>query len=197
MRIYKEDTSGTSFEPHPKSNTPFKDRYYYHNRKIILGFFNGPGLKHMAYRFQTLLQERILQFEIGDTWVEFPDLFLFVQDLLTGPAVEAMCGPRLLSQNPEFVKQFWKLDHDILYFFKALPRWTIPAAWNNRERLLSSVKEWHTYARENFDESCVDSDGHDPCYGSPLMRRRQVCLSQIDSLDADALASQDLGLLWA
>lgn len=197
MKIYHTDDSGINLQPHPSSNVPFKDRYYFHTRKDTVGFFNGPGLKNIAYRFQGLLKARISQLDIAEDWIEFPDLFLFIQDVLTGPVIEAMCGPALIDQCPTFVEDFWKLDGDILYFFKGFPRWLAPRAWRNRDKLLDSVKKWHTYARENFDASFVESDGHDRCYGSPLMRSRQNYPSKVDGLNADALASQDLGLIWA
>ena len=107
-----------------------------------------------------------------------------------------MCGPVLLDQNPTFVDEFWKFDSDMLYFFKGYPRLFAPRAWRNRTRVLDSLKKWHAYARENYEESCIESDGHDRFYGSPLMRSRQDYLPKVDSLDADALASQGLGLIW-
>ena len=197
MKIYRTDDSGINLQPHPSSNVPFQDRYYFHTRKDTVGFFNGPGLKHIASRFQELLRKQVSQLEVQHNWVEFMDLYSFIQDLLTAPAIEAMCGPTLLDQSPMFVEDFWRLDKDILSFFKGCPRWLAPRAWKNREKLLASLKNWHAYARENFDESCVEADGHDRFYGSPLMRSRQNYLPKIDSLDADALASQDLGLIWA
>ncbi|MCJ1394726.1 hypothetical protein MMC18_007606, partial [Xylographa bjoerkii] len=196
MKIYLTDDSGIGLQPHPSSTIPYKDRYYFHNRKTTVGFFSGPELKSNAYRFQDLLQSQILHLDIGHDWVEYPDLYLFVKELLTAPAIEALCGPELIGQTPSFAEDFWKLDSDIYYFFKCCPRFLMPQAWRNREILLTGIKKWHAYARENFQESLVEADGHDRIYGSPLMRSRQEYLSQVDSLDADALASQDLGLLY-
>jgi len=197
MKIYHTDSSGINLQPHPNSNTPFKDRYYFHTRRDMVGFFSGPGLKHFSNRFQSLLRRQISQVDVGHEWIEFADLYSFVQDLLIGPAIEAMCGPTLIAQNPTFVDDFWKFDSDLLYFFKGCPRWLAPRAWRNRNRILGSLKTWHAYAREHFDESCIEADGHDQFHGSPLMRSRQNYLPKIYSLDADALASQDLGLIWA
>ncbi|KAL8721387.1 MAG: hypothetical protein Q9225_001934 [Loekoesia sp. 1 TL-2023] len=196
--IYLGDNSGISPQPHPCSNVPTKDRYYYQNRKHIVSFFNGPGLKHMGNRFAILLTGRIHELQTGNAWIEHDDLFGFIQRLVIGPAVEAMCGPALFDQNPDFGEAFWKLDSDILYFFKAYPWWLVPRAYRNRRKLLESVKNWHAFASTHFDESSVESDGHDRFYGSPLMRSRHAYLPKIQHLgDADALASQDLGLLWA
>ena len=52
-----------------------------------------------------------------------------------------MCGPVLLEQNPTFGDDFWKLDHDILYFFKAYPRWLAPRAYHNRAKVLQQYEE--------------------------------------------------------
>ena len=172
MKIYHADDSGITLQPHPKSNIQFHDRYYFHTREDTVGFFNGPGLKHIAHRLQDLLKNRLATLEAHSDWVHYTDLYSFIQDLLTGPAIEAMCGPRLLEHNPSFVDSFWELDSDILLFFKGWPRWLAPRAWKNRQRILQCIKDWHAYARANFSEACVEPDGHDEFYGSPLMRSR-------------------------
>ena len=197
MKVYLGDDSGISPQPHPRSNVAEKNRYYYQNRKAIVGFFNGPGLMSMGNRFSNLLISEINQLQTSNDWVQEADLYSFVLKVLIGPAVEAMCGPVLRNQNPNFGNDFWKLDHDILYFFKGYPKWLAPSAHQNRAKLLDGVKRWHNIARDNFKASCVELDGHDRFYGSPLMRYRQQYLINIDFLDADAIASQDLGLLWA
>ena len=197
MKVYVGDRSGVNPKPHSKSNMATKDRYYYQNRKAILGFFNGPGLASMGNRFAALLMKEISQINIAYEWTDHSDLYRFIQDLLIGPAVKALCGPVLLNQNPTFGDEFWRMDSDMYYFFKGYPRWLASCAYRNRDRVLRSVKDWHSFARENSNDSCIEPDGHDPYYGSGLMRARQDYLSRIEDFDADALASQDLGLLWA
>ncbi|KAI9724629.1 MAG: hypothetical protein M1828_003653 [Chrysothrix sp. TS-e1954] len=198
MKIYHKDNSGINVQPNPHSNTAHKDRYYYHTRKETIGFFSGPALKHFANRFQSLLMQQTQQVEVGHDWVDMPDLYRFVQDVTFAPAIEAMCGPTILEQTPDLQEIFWQFDMDMYYFFKGAPRWLHPKAWRNRDRLLDSLKRWHAHASEYFFEASVEADGHDPFYGSPLMRRRAEYLPTIECLDdADALASQDLGLIWA
>lgn len=195
--MYNTDNSGINPQPHPSSNILQKDRFYYQSRKASLSFFSGPSSKHLAHRFLGLLTKQISQQTIGDEWLECPDLYSFIQALLTGPAIEAMCGPVLMRHNGTFVDDFWKFHKNVLYFVRGCPRWLAPRVWENRDKLLVDVKNWHTYAQKNFDESCIEPDGYDRFYGSPLIRSRQSYLSQIDSFDADAIASQDLGLIWA
>ena len=197
MKVYVGDISGVNPKAHLKCNIAIKDRYYYQNRKAFLGFFNGSGLTSTGYRFSALLTKEIHQLAIDHEWTEHEDLYCFIRNLLIGPAIEALCGPFLLKQNPTFGDELWKMNHDIYYFFKGYPRWLVPSAYINRSKLLRRVKDWHSFARNTFHDSCIEPDGHDPYYGSALMRSRRDYLSQIDSFDADALASQDLGLLWA
>lgn len=197
MKIYFADSTGINPQPQGSDSILPKDRYYYLTRKTTVGFFNGPGLKHFGNRFGALLTRKIGQLDLGTDWTEHEDLYAFVQKLLIDPAIEALCGPVLLEQSPNFVKDFWQFDIDMYYFFKGYPRFLAPRAWRNRTRVLRSLKNWHAFARDNFDDSCIESDGHDRFYGSPLMRSRQEYLPKIDSLDDDALASQDLGLIWA
>ena len=197
MKMYRTDDSGINPQSHPCSKVPSKDRFYYQSRKALLGFFSGPTSKNIANRFLDSLRKQISLQEIGDDWLEYPDLYSFTQDLLFRPALEAMCGPVLMQQNATFVEDFWQFHSDVLYFVKGCPRWLAPKVWANRDRLLADVRRWHIYSQKNFRESDIEADGHDRFYGSPLVRSRQDYLSQIDLFDADAIASQDLGLIWA
>lgn len=162
-----------------------------------MAFFIGPGLKHFGNRFQDVLKKQLSEIRIEQDLVELPALYSFMQDLLIGPAIETMCGPTLIVQNPTFLNDFRKFDYDLLYFFKSCPRWLAPRAWKNRDQIPTSLKSWHAFARDHFDESSIGEDGHDRFYGSPMMRSRQTYLLKMDSIDANALASQDLGLVWA
>ncbi|KAL2041651.1 hypothetical protein N7G274_005435 [Stereocaulon virgatum] len=166
MKVYLGETSGIKPQPHPSSNSIApKDRYYYQNRKAIVGFFNSPGLKSMGNRYSNLLIKEVNRLDLSHDWTKCEDLYSFIQNLLIGPTVEAMCGPVLLAQKPTFRKEFWNIDHDIFYFFKAYPRWLAPRAYRNRSKLLNSVKTWHMFARDNCTDDCIEPDGYDQYYG--------------------------------
>lgn len=90
MKVYVGDSSGVNPKPHFKSNVATKDRYYYQNRKTVTGFFNGPGLISLGNRFSALLTKEIGQIDMSHGWTEHEDLYEFIQNVLIGPAVEAM-----------------------------------------------------------------------------------------------------------
>ena len=133
---------------------------------------------------------------IGNDWVEMPDFYSFVQILVSTAAVEAMCGPYLLKLNPTWIQDFWQFDKSLPKFLSGFPRLFARSAYKARGRCLEGIKVWHRYAQENFDESCIRPDGYDPFFGSSLMRSRQKIWAGMEPMDADAIASEDLGILW-
>lgn len=197
LRFYNEDDSGISLQPHPESRIEPEHRVYYHTHKVTQEFMSGPGLAVFTSRFQDSLRTQISKSEINENWVELPDLFSFLRDMLSTAAVTTMCGPSLLALSPNMVQDLWDFDRSLPSFFKGYPRWLAPKAWKSRQRCLDNFKRWQAFAAQNFDNSCIGKDGHDPYYGAPLMRSRQEYFSKMESLDQDALASENVGLMWA
>ena len=158
---------------------------------------NGNTLTPFSNRFQSILLKHIENENISSEWTQMPDLFSFLQILVSTSAIEAMCGPALIRMNPKWIQEFWEFDRSLPYFLKGYPRWFAPKAWAARQRILDGVKKWHTYAKARFDESCIDEDGHDPFFGTQLIRQRQEYFGEMEFMDADAMAAEDLGLIWA
>ncbi len=112
-----------------------------------------------------------------DGWVELPDLYAFLRDEAFRAAVEAMCGPYLLSESPSpegkqqqqpqqtqhkgsqssaaaasFVDDFWRFDRSLPWLVRGLPRWLYPAPYRARDRVLQRIKAWHAWANAHtFD----------------------------------------------
>jgi hypothetical protein len=109
----------------------------------------------------------------GGGWVELPDLYAFLRDEAFRAAVEAMCGPYLLSESPSpegkhqqqqrqqrqqqkgpksavatasFVDDFWRFDRSLPWLVRGLPRWLYPAPYRARDRVLQRIKAWHAWA---------------------------------------------------
>lgn len=146
-------------------------------------------------RFQNLLLRQISEQHIGSHLVEMPDFYSFIQIMISAAAVEAMCGPALLKLNPTWIQDFWEFDKSIPKFLGGFPRLFARAAYKARGRCLEGIKTWHKYAHDSFDESCVEPDDYDPFFGSYLMRSRQKVWAKMKPMDADTMASDDLGIL--
>ena len=197
LKFYDQDDSGISLQPHPNSKISPAHRIYYHTHKVMQGFMNGPGLATFASRFQYTLATQIAESGITQDWTELPDLFSFLRDILSTAAITTMCGPSLIALSPTMIQDLWEFDRSLPYFFKGYPRWLAPKAWKGRQRCLNNFKRWQAFAAQNFDDSCIDEDGYDPYYGAPLMRSRQEYFSKMELIDQDALASENIGLMWA
>lgn len=66
-----------------------------------------------------------------------------------------------------------------------------------RKRLLDAVKIWQQHARDHYRNSATDADGDDLYWGSSFFRERHGMFLEMDGFDYDAIASEDLGAIWA
>ena len=136
---------------------------------------------------------------IGLEWVELPDLWLFIQNLVFPASTETLCGSFILSLNPNLTQEFWAFDQTVPALVKGFPRWSVPGAYKARDKMLSNIKRWHQFANEHSDVFKTGSDqpDWDPYFGSKFVKTRQKFLTEIEIMDADGRASEDLGLLFA
>lgn len=197
LQFYDADDSGIGPQPHPNSSVEEAHRIHYITHKAAKGFMTGPGLRILTNRFQALLKSQISKSGIDENWTELPDFFSFFRDMISNAAITAMCGPSLLELNPNLIQDLWEFDRYLPYLFKGYPSWLAPNAWKSRKRCLESLKTWQTFAKNNFNDSCIEADGHDRYFGAPLMRARQQYFSQMPMLNDDDVASQNIGLIWA
>ncbi|KAK5630928.1 hypothetical protein RRF57_006643 [Xylaria bambusicola] len=136
--------------------------------------------------------------DIGNDWVEYPDLYKFLQLLVTHSSIETVFGTKLLELNPTFVEDFWEFETSAPQFLHAMPRWLIPSAFRVREKLIKSFVKWHAYAHSHYtiSETSPDESDWEPNFGSRLIRMRQDGLLKMEIMDAEARASEDLGLMF-
>lgn len=191
------DDSGLNPKPHPTSNVKPEHRIDYLTHATLARFLSGPGLKPLVSRFRDNILRRFADQDVGSEWIEMPDLYSFLKVQLFTASVEAMCGSRILVLSPEFCEDFWKFDEGLSHLAKGYPRWLIPATYQARNKCLAHVKTWHRFLREHSsrEESGYD-DSYDPELGAGIMRYRQNMYSKMEAIDADAMASEDLGMLW-
>ena len=187
----------------------------------------GASLAGITSRFQQSLAERLTEVDIGEDWVEIPDLYDFMRVVVMEAALVSMFGPYILSLNPTFIHDFWAWNEDMGALFLGLPRWIIPKAYRRRAKMLENIKRWHKHAHEHFDCTRERKDDPDwePYFGSKFSRRRQAMFGRYvkfadtvadrsktcwrfdvhdadqknrwEEIDATAKAADDLGFIWA
>ena len=197
--FYEADDSGTAFNAHPQSKVEPQNRIFYIQHKTMLMHLSGSALNDLTRRFLDNLRYRISESRIGSEWVEMPDLYSFLQVELFHASVEAMCGPIIFRLNPNFSEDFWAFDKCVPNLFKRLPRWMVPGSYRSLEKALKTVKQWHAAAHEQYDPSQIaqNDEDWDQYFGSKLIKERIAYSKKMGPIDEDALASEDLGLLWA
>ncbi len=197
--FYAADNSGVNSTPLPGSRVQPEHRITYLQVKAAHKHLSGTGLAQMTEFFLNVLKRRFSELQVRSEWVDLPDLYSFLQDEVFRAAVESLCGPHLLSQSPTFVEDFWQFVTDVPTLIKGLPRWMSPAPYRTRQRLLDAVKKWHQYASEhsNFSKTGPNDPEWEPYFGSKLVRARQEYSSKMPWMNKDALAAEDLGLIFA
>ncbi|KAI1455294.1 cytochrome P450 [Annulohypoxylon moriforme] len=201
IKSYAKDDSGMAARPNKGSTIKHADRIQFHQAQTARRFLSGQHLVQIAERYvATFLRNlRGLPAINTDEWVEFPDLYHFLQMEIARASIETIMGSEILKMNPTLIQDFWAFDMSVPQFTRCLPRWLMPSAYRARDRLLKNIKEWHAHARANVDYTKTNDDDPEwePYFGSKLIRARQEYSLNTSFMNADSCASEDLGLMMA
>ena len=200
LPLYSEDDSGQLAVPVPGSTTPKEHRIRFFHSRAAHHFLTGKAGIRIGERYMDILSRNLTaDAGIDNEWIDVVDLSVFIQNLVFPAATEAICGTAILTLNPSLTEDFWIFERSIPTLLKQVPRWLSPNAYRSREKMLSNIKRWHAYGNERTDVNKLDSNDPewDEFLGSKFIRERQRFLQDIDIMDADGRASEDLGLLFA
>ncbi|KAI0169136.1 cytochrome P450 [Hypoxylon sp. FL1284] len=199
LSLYDRDDSGGGHVPHPGSTVEAANRIDYHVHQSLTRFMEGKGLSPFWNRFADDITQRLhsLHGRVGSDWDHHADLMKLVGDEATISIVNALCGPYLLSVNPNFLQDFWNFDRNLQTYLQGIPWFLAPRAYAARDRALNAVKIWQQHARDHYKDSALGADGDDPLWGSSFFRERQDMFLKMDGFDYDAIASEDFGAIWA
>lgn len=194
------DDSGIAVQPRKGSNVPPHLRVHFWVAHTAQTFLSGNHLQALNERFVLNLKKQIDAKGVGEQWVEYPDLYAFVQSMVGRSATDTLMGPRLLELSPELLDDFRIFDNNLLNFLFGRRRWMARAAYEARDRLLEAVARWHGEALEkagaNVDRTAPEDPEFDMYFGSKLLRSRQSAMMKM-GLDGHDKASLDVGLMFA
>ena len=95
------------------------------------------GFCHELYKLLDRLDE-----QVGDGVIEV-ELRDWSRTLLGTAATTAMLGPAMLEHIcPDILPSLWQFDADLFKFVFGLPRWVIPDAFKNREKIIDAFEEF-------------------------------------------------------
>ncbi|KAI1330299.1 cytochrome P450 [Xylariaceae sp. FL0255] len=197
MPFYLADNSGMAIEPRKGSQVAQEDRILFHQAHTHHKWLASPYLDPVVECFFEKLDRHFESLEIGDTWQEYPDLFQFIQSIIIGANIETLLGSKILEMNPNLVDDFCIAKKSVPEFLKGWPRWLALTGFRARDRVISALEKWHTYAQNNGDYSSTgDSDPDwDPVWGSKCEKVRQQYMNGTKALTAHERACEDWGFL--
>ena len=196
--FYDADNSGIEMQPHPQSNIKPAHRVHHTVHVQVIKYLSGPGLKPMTNCLMENIGKQVSASGIGYEWLDMPDLFEFCQIKLLHAALDTMFGPYLVALNPNFVTDYWKFDKCTSYLLKGFPRCMVRGSWKAREKCLESLKRYNAYANKLHDgDGRQIYEGLDPFFGTEFIRQRKEAFSRMEPMNADAIASEDLAIMWA
>ncbi|KAL9117083.1 MAG: hypothetical protein Q9187_006385 [Circinaria calcarea] len=193
----ESDDSGRGPRPHPKSNVEPENRIWFHTHDTSARYLSGLHLNSLSSYFQYHLKNRIGALSLDNQWSETTDLYSLIFDIIFPTQIEALFGTSFLSLNPNFASDFREFHRGLTYLLRGYPRWLIPKTWRARERCLEDIKKWHIESQKQQDGKILSGEERYISYGSDYIRARKHMHAKMKLLDADAIASSELGVIWA
>ncbi|KAH7082811.1 cytochrome P450 [Paraphoma chrysanthemicola] len=193
-----KDNSGIGVKPYPGTDV-HPGRRLMRNQVIFFSdAFSKSSLDEMVPRFVDAVEDWCKASNIGKDWVEMPDLYLFLRDVLFDCGVVSIFGQQMLDLNPDLCKDFWEYDTNIGFLALGMPRWMRPDAPKSRDRMVASMKRWRQHALKNDKPGSSDDATWDPAWGLGAIKRRNKLLDATEGLfEEDGRASIDLALIWS
>lgn len=169
----------------------------YLKRKSLGNLLQGPGFSLVTRKLEDNLTERLLSIQVDNEWTRCDSFMEIFETQVSSAMIDSVCGPALLRRNPEFPKDLWALDHDVMKLICRMPRFLLSKTWASQQRGLAAIKSWYIWAQENFDPESVGPDGYDQYWGSRYFRDLLGMFAAVDGFDVNAIASEVFAFLWA
>ncbi|KAI1128000.1 cytochrome P450 [Nemania abortiva] len=197
LPLYTADNSGMAAEPRKASKVAQEDRILFHQAHTHHKWLASPYLEPIAESFLRVLHEGISVLEIGESWVEYPDLYRFMRLIIVRANIEATLGSKVLELNPSLVEDFCDAATTVPKFLNGWPRWLAPKGFKARDRVIKALEKWHAYANVAGDyNSTRDGDPEwDAIWGSKCEKIRQQYMNGTKRLTPYARACEDWGFL--
>lgn len=123
VSFYMCDDSGSNRIPNQGSDIRPEHRIELLTHSTITKFLTGPSLKTLCQRFTENLVVELSNASISYMWQDLPDLNSIFESEVLRAALNAMCGPLLVSLNPDFTRDFFEMENGMSRLAKHFPRW--------------------------------------------------------------------------
>ncbi|RYC55256.1 hypothetical protein CHU98_g10948 [Xylaria longipes] len=199
LQIYEADNSGMNSTPREGSVVAPERRLKFMIAHNLNKFLSSHYLDTLNKQYLSLLVGDLDSLPIGDTWINFPDLFVFIQRINFRASIKTLAGLEIFNVYPDIIEDLIVFQSHVPDMLYRMPRWLIPRAHQARKRLLGGIRRWHEYASQQSDIHKVAPDDPDwePFFGTKLIKARQIYARKIAEMTSEARAAEDLGLIFA
>ncbi|KIW03514.1 uncharacterized protein PV09_05279 [Verruconis gallopava] len=126
-------------------------------------------------------------------------LVKWLRDYMFEASGRALMGEKIFEYYPDFGKDFWEFERNMLSLFFGLPEFMVPEAVRARDTSIKGIEKWHEgLARDSID-TIVDSSNSnipwEPNHGSRANRARQEMYNKF-GLSTKAKSGFDLGFTF-
>lgn len=159
-------------------------------------FLSGPHLESISQKFMSNLAHNTELLDIKDDWVEFPDLYNFLQGLVSRATIEALMGSKIFEINPNIVEDFWTFERGTPQFIRCLPRWLMPTQYKARDRIFDTLKKLDDLASQHLSRLEPSNPDWEPYLGSKFLRARHEYGMFLNPLPDDTKAWEKMGIMF-
>jgi hypothetical protein len=197
VKIAMKDDSDVGVKPYAGSNVPPPYMIHRQNHVFHADAFSKVSMESVISGFTESIKDACTNLHIGEEWIECPDLYTFVRDLMFAPSISAIFGPKMPELSPDLASDFWIFDENVGFLAMGMPNWFKPQGARYRAKCLAAVTQWGRHA-ENEPSVTHEDSAWNSTWGLGALGRRYEGLKPHDVMSSErAKASVDLGFLWA
>lgn len=195
-KVFRSPKKALDFYKADQDQFEVERRITYAHETLPRKLLSGPSLTAMTEKYFLTLRKNLAACGCDrEEGMEIPDLYAFFKDVIMESTIETVMGSALLEMYPAVVEDFYLFDEKLEDFNAGTPRFMMPLAYDARDRLLVKLKEWDLASID--EKEGLDEDVEWNKWGSKFIRARRAAFRSMPALDANARASENLGILEA
>lgn len=160
-------------------------------------YLSGQHVESISKNSLLILGRNIESLNIREEWTEFPDLYDFLQCLISSATVEALMGSKIFEINPNIIQDFWTFERGAPKFLRFIPRWLMSINYRARDRVFNTLKQLDELASLHLSRLQPSDPDWEPYLGSKFLRARFEHNTYIESLRDDTKAWEKMGIMFA
>lgn len=159
-------------------------------------YLSGQHFKSISENGLLNLERNVESLNIREDWIEFHDLYDFLQRLISHATVETLMGSKIFEINPNIIQDFWTFERGTPKFLRFVPRWLMPSNYRARDRVFNTLLQLDELASQHLSRLQPSDPDWEPYLGSRFLRARFEHGTHIKPLRYDTKAWEKMGIMF-